>query len=408
MLSFRLVNYFYGYLIIKITGITVEKFINLCMNKGILLWDMKRYENCLDAKIRIFDFRRIRPLVRKTHCKAAIVSRCGLPFFIYRMRHRKMLIAGGVLFCVCLYFLSSFIWFIEVAGLNSMPPEAVLHVARQAGLKPGMLKRNIDLKQVEHLLLVNIPDIAWTGVTMRGTRAVIEVAEKTMVRMEDKSPANIVAVKDGLVEELIALVGEALVQRGQTVRKGQVLISGAMLPKLKDLAGNPLPAPGGSAQLVRAQGIAKARIWYQTYGEAGLQKEVISRTGRTFTQVVLKVGQVEKIVKQGSVPFDDYEVEESSKTMPVWRNRNITVESKIITYYEVERSQIPLTPVEAREEAKRIALAALQTQIPDGVQVLSRNIEELKTAETELVRVKVVVETLEDIGIAQHILNAQQ
>jgi similar to stage IV sporulation protein len=407
LLSFRLFNSFYGYLTINITGIAPEKFINLCTRKGIVLWDMNWKENNMHAKIRISDFRRIRPLVRKTHCTVAIITRHGFPFFMHRARNRKMLIAGGVLFCICLYLLSSFIWFVEVGGLISLPPEAVLHVARQAGLKPGVFKSNVDLKQVEHSLLVQIPDIAWAGITVRGTRAMIEVAEKTVVYAEDKAPANIIAAKDGLVEELIALVGEAMVHRGETVRKGQLLISGVMIQKTKDMAGNLAPIPDAPARVVQAKGIAKARIWYQSYGEAGLFKEVSSRTGRTCTHVVLKVGEVERIIKQGSIPFLYYEVEEVSKNLPAWRNKSIPVESKIVTYYEIERSQIPLTPEEAREEAKRIALAVLQEQVPESVQVLSRNIEVLKTAETDLVRVKVIVETLEDIGMAQHIHNAQ-
>lgn len=405
MLSFRLFNYFNGYLIIKITGIALEKFINLCMRKEILLWDMRRLDNCMYAKIRIDDFRQIRPLVYKTHCQIKIQTRYGFPFFMHRMRHRKMLIAGGVLFCVCLYVLSSFVWFVEVTGLISLPSGAVLDVARQAGLKPGIMKRNADIKQVEHMLLVHIPDIAWTGITIRGTRAVIEVAEKTVVQVEDKSPANIIATKDGLVEEMIALVGEAMVRRGETVRKGQVLVSGAIIPKVKDLSGNLVPVPDAPVQMVHAQGIAKARIWYQAYGESGLYKEVTHRTGRTFINVVLKVGEVEKIIKQGRIPFADYEVEEVRKRLPVWRNKTIPVESTIVTYYEIEKAQVPLTQEEAREEAKRIAFVALQEQVPDGVQVLGRNIEVLKTTETDLVRVKVIVETLEDIGTAQHINN---
>lgn len=407
MLSFRLLNYFHGYLIVNISGFAVEKLINLCMGKEIVLWDVKYHGDSVYTKIRLDDFRRIRPLIRKTRCKIKILTRRGLPFQIYRMRHRKMLIAGGVLFCICLFVLSSFIWFVEVTGLISLPPQVVMHAARQAGLKPGVLKTRVDLKNVEHRLLVEIPDIAWTGITMRGTRAVIEVAEKTTVLPEDKSPANIVATKDGLVEELIALVGDAAAHRGETVRKGQILISGVIVPKAKDSGGNLVPVPNVPVQMMHAQGIAKARVWYQAYGEAGLVKEVNRRTGRTFTQVVLKAGGMEKIVKKGIVPFSDYEVEEVTKRLPPWRNNSLPVESRIVTYYEIEKYQIQLTADEAREEAKRIALAGLQAQVPEGVQVLSRNVEVLKTAETDLIRVKAVMETLEDIGLVQPIHNAE-
>jgi similar to stage IV sporulation protein len=407
LLSFRLSNYFRGFLVVKITGQTLEKFINLCIHKGIYLWDIKRLEDAIIAKIRVEDFRTIRPIIRRAHCKIHLVSRYGFPFFLYRMRYRKMLIAGGVLFCVCLYMLYSFVWFIETVGLISLPEEAVLNAAKQAGLKSGTTKNKVDVKLVEHTLLVQIPEIAWVGVTLKGTKAVIEVAEKTVVRVEDKSPAHIIAAKDGLMEEIIALVGEAAVQRGEMVRQGQLLINGALVPKVKDFAGNLVPVPDSPPQLTHAQGIAKARIWYQAYGESGLMKQIDRRTGRIFTHIVLKVGQVEKIIKDGLVPFGYYETEEAYKRVPSWRNKHIPVESKIITFYEIELQEAPLTVDEAREEAKRMAFEKLQHQIPEGVQVLNRNIEVLKTAETDIVRVKVIVETLEDIGQIQKINSTQ-
>jgi len=407
LLSLRLFNYLRGYLVVEITGVTTEKLINLCTYKGIYLWDIKWRKNSIISKIHIDDFRRVRPLARKTHCSIKIKGRYGLPFFVYSIRNRKMLLAGGLLFCICLYVMSSFIWFVRVSGLTSLQEETVLNIVRQAGLKPGVQKNRLDLKHVEHLLLLQIPEISWTGITIQGTRAVVEIAEKTMEPVQDKTPAHIIASKDGLMEEIIALVGETAVQRGETVRKGQVLISGTIMPRIKDEAGNMVQAPNGQPQQIRAQGITKARIWYQAYGESSMIKQVRQRTGRTFTHVVLKAGQWEKIVKEGIVPFGDYEIEQTSKKPTSWRNKDVPVESNVITFYETVIADIPLTPDEAREEAKRLALEALRKQIPEDAQVLSRNIEVIKTSETDIVRIKVVVETLEDIGNIHKINNVQ-
>jgi similar to stage IV sporulation protein len=136
-------------------------------------------------------------------------------------------------------------------------------------------------------------------------------------------------------------------------------------------------------------------------------KQVRQRTGRTFTHVVLKVGQWEKIVKEGIVPFGDYEVEQTSKKLLSWRNKKIPVESNITTFYETAIADLQLTPDEAKEEAKGMALEALRKQIPEDAQMLSRNIEVIKISEADLVRIKVVVETLEDIGYIQKIDNVQ-
>ena len=56
--------------------------MNLCSNKGILLWNITRqgdaYEMCIDIK----GFRQLRPIVRKTGTRAVILERYGLPFFL--------------------------------------------------------------------------------------------------------------------------------------------------------------------------------------------------------------------------------------------------------------------------------------------------------------------------------------
>ncbi|MDF2929590.1 MAG: sporulation protein YqfD [Anaerospora sp.] len=58
---------------------------------------------------------------------------------------------------------------------------------------------------------------------------------------------------------------------------------------------------------------------------------------------------------------------------------------------------------QARDEAKARALQSVQQSIPESAQILARNIEILKLNEPNLVRIKVGVETVEDIGISQMI-----
>ena len=63
-------KYLRGYLRIRVWGFSPERFMNLCSNKGILLWNITRqgdaYEMCIDIK----GFRQLRPIVRKTGTRA--------------------------------------------------------------------------------------------------------------------------------------------------------------------------------------------------------------------------------------------------------------------------------------------------------------------------------------------------
>ena len=51
MLSIKIWNYFRGYVIIRVEGLTLEKFLNLATNKDIYLWDIERIEyTVIEAK----------------------------------------------------------------------------------------------------------------------------------------------------------------------------------------------------------------------------------------------------------------------------------------------------------------------------------------------------------------------
>ncbi|MDF2929591.1 MAG: sporulation protein YqfD [Anaerospora sp.] len=66
--------------------------------------------------------------------------------------------------------------------------------------------------------------------------------------------------------EIIALAGQPAVKKGDTVRKGDVLIKGIA----PDIAPTSPNQPAQSApittppQLVKASGIVKARVWYES------------------------------------------------------------------------------------------------------------------------------------------------
>lgn len=78
----RILRYTGGYLKVRLTGPASERFLNLCMARGITLWDLSRPEGealCFFVSIR--DFRRIGPLVKKAGVHVKITGRFGLPFF---------------------------------------------------------------------------------------------------------------------------------------------------------------------------------------------------------------------------------------------------------------------------------------------------------------------------------------
>jgi similar to stage IV sporulation protein len=397
MLTLRFTNYLHGTVRAKISGPMPEKFINLCLARGIFLWGIAKHNDDMFVSLRLGDFFRIRPLARRSRTRVEAVGHAGFPFALKRIRRRKMLVAGAVLFLVILNLLASRVWFVEVSGNKDMDAARIAAAAADLGLRPGITKAGVDLKKMEKEMLLALPELAWVGVNITGTRALIEVVEKTLPKTEDKSPAHVAADRDGVITEVIVIAGQAAVKKGDTVKRGDLLIKGFV--DAPPAVPGQVPIITLPAKLVRAGGIVKARVWYESYGEAGFTEVIYRRTGRQTVAVTLRAGGRELRVKGAPAqPYERFEVETVHKKLSGGRNSDFTVESTINIFHEMVAETREITAEQARELARARALTAVQDRIPEGAQVVNREIAALKTAEPRLVRIKVMVETIEDIG----------
>lgn len=395
----KFMNYAIGSVKIKVRGAMPEKFINLCVAQHIFLWGIVKQGDELYAWIRLSDFMRIRPLVRISQTKVSVSGFYGWPFMAKKILRRKMLVIGAVLFLISLHVLASYVWFVDVKGLKTLAPSQVRHVAESQGLKPGITKDTISTKSIENAILLSMPEVAWVSVSFTGTRAVIEVVEKTLPKLEDKAPAHIVAAKDGVITEIISLAGQAAVKKGDTVKRGDLLIKGFSQESAAPATPGQPPVITIPSQFIKANGIVKARVWYESYGEAALSKEIRERTGRQETAVLLNIGGHQLTLKQEPASlFTLYDEEVIHKSLPRWRNSELIVESTIRVYHELSSFNQEQTLDQARDEAAAKALHAVQELVPESAQIVARHIETLRLNEANIVRVKVSVETIEDIG----------
>lgn len=405
-MTYKLSNYIYGMVRVRIRGLMPEKFVNLCIAQHILLWDIVKRDDDLYANMRLNDFFRIRPITRVSQVRVRVVSYRGLPFIIKRIKRRKMMLVGASLSFILLNIMASYIWFVDVKGTKQLTTEMIKEIASQSGLKPGIVKDSVNAKQIEKTIQLNIPEIAWAGITFTGTRAEIEIVEKTMPKQQDNAPADIIAAKDGVIVEFIVLSGKPMVKKGDTVKKGDLLITGVVPEQITDNVSGQLDAANSPPQFVKAKGIAKARVWYETYGETELATPIYQRTGNREVVVNINIGSNKISLKSADLdPNAEFETEVIYKKLPKWRNSGVTVESEINIFHEVTTSWATRTIDEARDDARAKALAAVQNLIPETAYILSRTSEVLDTSEPNLVRVKVSVETIEEIGQSVVILS---
>lgn len=391
MFILRLWNYFCGYAIIIVKGIRIERFINLAVVNGIYLWDIEKIDyTTIKAKINIRDFFRLRSIVRKTDSNIQIIEKCGMPFKIKMVKRRKWFFFGLGALLVFIYILSSYIWMIEIDGLEKLDEQAVIDNLSLEGLKVGVKKSKIDKREIENRMLIRMPDLTWMGLQIKGTKAFIKVVEKKPEPqlIDRDEPCDIIASKNGVIDKILVLNGDGMVKDGDTVKKGQLLVSGTIIR-------DNLPE-----RYVHSMAEIHARTWYEDVEEIPFQQIEYKKTGRTFTTYSMEIIK-KKLEGNKKVPFEDYN--KSNKDIYLFNFGSYVFPIKLtITKYE---ELVPLTKIIDGEKAKAICKERLNTriklQIPEDAVILNNRIEYF-TNDKSLIG-KIYVEVMEDIGVKARI-----
>jgi similar to stage IV sporulation protein len=392
---------FTGYLVLSVEGMSREKLINLAIRQGIGLWDIEHGVERTVLSTDVDSFFDLRHLAKKTGCRLRIVRKAGLPFLQSRLSRRRGLVLGLAFFVLTLYTLSSFVLFVRVEGNERLDEGYILQLAANAGARPGVAKSSLDKDGVANRLILSEPQLAWVGIHVRGTRLIIEVVENIEEPEMDK-PGHVVAMKDGLVYDILVITGEPTVQPGDTVTRGQVLIEGKLRSQIAVPQGED-PAEGVREVAVRARGEVWARVWYEGYGEAALQEVERTRTGKSVLVWTLMVdGQPVLRVGRSHVPYPEYEQETANKPL-LERILRFPVEIITETSYEVERHTLKLTPEQAWELAAERARILAEFQLPVGVMVESTSVEDVELNRDGFVGVRYVLETKENIAKEEEI-----
>lgn len=193
-----LLNYILGYLRIEIEGYFVEKFINICISKNIFLWNIKRTKSTIAyTNIGIKDFRRINKIAKLTKCRVKIKTKKGLPFIFNKYKKRKIFFILLLLLIIAIISLSNFVWNIEITGNSKIQTNELLQSLEDEGLKSGTLKSKINTKEIINKIRLDRNDIAWIGIEIKGTNAIVKVveADKKPDIIDEDDYCNIVATK---------------------------------------------------------------------------------------------------------------------------------------------------------------------------------------------------------------------
>ena len=196
---------------------------------GVSVYDLKYIHN-LQATFRIYrkNLRMLTSIANKKGAAVQIKARSGLFWYIRRLIHRPVLIAGVILTLFLTAFVPNKILFIRVVGNERIQDRFILECAEQSGLYFGADRRTVRSEKLKNRMLESIPQLQWIGVNTAGCVAVISVQEREPDRESetDYAVSSIIADRDGVIVSCTGTKGNLLCKPGQAVKRGDVLISG--------------------------------------------------------------------------------------------------------------------------------------------------------------------------------------
>ena len=292
-------RYLVGYITVKIDGIGKERFINLCHNREVSIWNLIYKDDYFEACIALWDYKKIKQPLKKTNVHIEIISRCGLPFIMHKYRKRKMFIGAVVLFAIMIYCMSLFIWDISLAGGYSYTDIEITNFLNSIGVYEGIKKDNINCEDIEAKIRNNFNDITWVSAELVGTRLIIHIKEnfdEIDIKNSSNEPQDIVATSDGEIVSIITRAGTPMVKIGDKVKKGDVLVSGVVniLDDSKEIK---------TTEYVSSDADIYAKVEYQYKKQFSLKYEEKKYTGNAKSGTYIQVFNY----RIGTYYFNEYD-----------------------------------------------------------------------------------------------------
>ena len=386
-------SYIIGYVNIRVESYFLERFINICISKKIFLWNIKRRKSTiLYANVSVKDYKRLKKITRKTKSRVKIERKKGLPFLLHKYRKRKIFLGFFVFVFIGLIVTSNFIWNIEITGNVEISKEEIIEVLNQNGLKVGIIKNKIDSNLLINNVRLQRDDIAWMGISMKGTNAIIEIKEtdKAPEIINENEYCNIVSNKNASITKINVQNGTTAVNIGDIVKEGDVLVLGYMEGKYTGI------------RYVHSSADIEAKVWYSKKDKFYFSQEINVPTGATEQKYSLNLNNFKINLYKTLSKFQNYDTINESKKLMLFSNFYLPIEIIKTTNYEYEKQNKTYTEEELIETGTKQLEEQLLQQIESKESILNKQVNVYKNE--DYIEVEVIYEVLENIGIKEKII----
>lgn len=215
--------------IIEVYFLNKAVLLSILLENKFSYYKIEFYENNINLIVPLNKADKLVKCLKNNGIEAKIVERKGMIAQFNKIKKRPGILIGLLIMLTLTFFSSNIVWSIEISGNEKIPKEKILEALNEAGLELGSFIPNIDYDKLHNNVLMNLKEISWLSVNIDGNKAKVMV-EETKKEENNSLPtySNIIASCDAQIYSVIVSNGEKIVNIGDTVKKGDLLVSGVL------------------------------------------------------------------------------------------------------------------------------------------------------------------------------------
>ena len=263
---------------LKIKGKNINRFIKRLTTRKINILSLK-YINDNEAKIIIYkkDYEEV--LKVKSIYEVLEEDVFGYLKIQRTLKINKHLIIFLLIGYLIFLTLTHMVFDIEVVHSNKDIRNLITEELKENGITKYTFKKSYqELNKIKEKILNDHPDeIEWLEIETQGTKYIVRVEEREIVReTENNNPRNIVAKKDAVIKKTIASKGDIVRNTDDYVKKGDIIVNGEIMLEDKSMG------------KVKAEGKVYGEVWYVTKTQYPFVYYEEKETGNTKENYAIK------------------------------------------------------------------------------------------------------------------------
>ena len=343
----------YSKLKIEIISGLYNDLLNHLIEKGFLISSIKSTQFGVQFICRPQDYFEIAKTAKKYQCRTRIIQRKGIYFLLKKTVSRKSITVSAVSVLIYIFLFSKLIWRIDVISPDSQINNAVYNLLHNNDVYAGAVFSQEKNQNIIQQIFMDVEDVGY--VTMNFYKGVLTckvdpVTERKQY-LENLASGNITASQNGVIEDLRIYSGFSDIKTGQTVTKGQILVSSTYIDR------------NGKLHSVKPRAYIKAACVKKYTAQVDMDKTVWIRNGEKAEKTVLKTMGINIPLKNENIrDFFVYDTEKSFRYINfLGFNLPFTVEKT--EYYKKEQADLKKDEQTALAAAKDIVHTLIKNDI---------------------------------------------